>query len=168
MLDFSLFPNEISLLEPVTQTIVLNVNYTANEGTYNLKLRGVSGDIISDTRFQVVVSGQIGPIVVPQIPQYFEISELAPRSITLPRGGKANLSVSIVPKNDFKGQISLEILERNSNSLIEGINISPYSLHILEPVTQTITLYANPEILEGEYKLKIRAVSGRIFDDEDL
>jgi hypothetical protein len=168
MLDFSLFPNEISLLEPVTQTIVLNVNYTAKEGTYNLKLRGVSGDIISDTRFQVVVSGQIGPIVVPQIPQYFEISELAPRSITLPRGGKANLSVSIVPKNDFKGQISLEILERNSNSLIEGINLFPYSLHILEPVTQTITLYANPEIPEGEYKLKIRAVSGSIFDDEDL
>jgi predicted secreted protein len=168
MLDFSLFPNEISLLEPVTQTIVLNVNYTAKEGTYNLKLRGVSGDIISDTKFQVVVSGQIGPIVVPQIPQYFEISELAPRSITLPRGGKANLSVSIVPKNDFKGQISLEILERNSNSLIEGINLFPYSLHILEPVTQTITLYANPEIPEGEYKLKIRAVSGSIFDDEDL
>jgi|GEM_PF-2045785 len=167
-LDFSLFPNEISLLEPVTQTIVLNVNYTAKEGTYNLKLRGVSGDIISDTKFQVVVSGQIGPIVVPQIPQYFEISELAPRSITLPRGGKANLSVSIVPKNDFKGQISLEILERNSNSLIEGINLFPYSLHILEPVTQTITLYANPEIPEGEYKLKIRAVSGSIFDDEDL
>jgi hypothetical protein len=168
MLDFSLFPNEISLLEPVTQTIVLNVNYTAKEGTYNLKLRGVSGDIISDTKFQLVVSGQIGQIVVPQIPQYFEISELAPRSITLPRGGKANLSVSIVPKNDFKGQISLEILERNSNSLIEGINLFPYSLHILEPVTQTITLYANPEIPEGEYKLKIRAVSGSIFDDEDL
>jgi hypothetical protein len=168
MLDFSLFPNEISLLEPVTQTIVLNVNYTAKEGTYNLKLRGVSGDIISDTKFQLVVSGQIGPIVVPQIPQYFEISELAPRSITLPRGGKANLSVSIVPKNDFKGQISLEILERNSNSLIEGINLFPYSLHILEPVTQTITLYANPEIPEGEYKLKIRAVSGSIFDDENL
>jgi uncharacterized membrane protein/predicted secreted protein len=168
MLDFSLFPNEISLLEPVTQTIVLNVNYTAKEGTYNLKLRGVSGDTISDTKFQVVVSGQIGPIVVPQIPQYFEISELAPRSITLPRGGKANLSVSIVPKNDFKGQISLEILERNSNSLIEGINLFPYSLHILEPVTQTITLYANPEIPEGEYKLKIRAVSGSIFDDENL
>jgi hypothetical protein len=168
MLDFSLFPNEISLLEPVTQSIVLNVNYTAKEGTYNLKLRGVSGDIISDTKFQVVVSGQIGPIVVPQISQYFEISELAPRSITLPRGGKANLSVSIVPKNDFKGQISLEILERNSNSLIEGINLFPYSLHILEPVTQTITLYANPEIPEGEYKLKIRAVSGSIFDDEDL
>jgi uncharacterized membrane protein len=168
MLDFSLFPNEISLLEPVTQTIVLNVNYTAKEGTYNLKLRGVSGDTISDTKFQVVVSGQIGPIVVPQIPQYFEISELAPRSITLPRGGKANLRISIVPKNDFKGQISLEILERNSNSLIEGINLFPYSLHILEPVTQTITLYANPEIPEGEYKLKIRAVSGSIFDDEDL
>jgi uncharacterized membrane protein/predicted secreted protein len=168
MLDFSLFPNEISLLEPVTQTIVLNVNYAAKEGTYNLKLRGVSGDTISDTKFQVVVSGQISPIVVPQIPQYFEISELAPRSITLPRGGKANLSVSIVPKNDFKGQISLEILERNSNGLIEVINLFPYSLHILEPVTQTITLYANPEIPEGEYKLKIRAVSGSIFDDEDL
>jgi hypothetical protein len=168
MLDFSLLPNEIYLLEPVTQTIVLNVNYTAKEGTYNLKLRGVSGDIISDTKFQVVVSGQIGPIVVPQIPQYFEISKLAPRSITLPRGGKTNLSVSIVPKNDFKGQIFLEILERNSNSLIEGINLFPYSLHILEPVTQTITLYAKPEIPEGEYKLKIRAVSGRIFDDEDL
>ncbi|MFZ8805063.1 MAG: hypothetical protein ACO2PO_19080, partial [Candidatus Calescibacterium sp.] len=168
MLDFSLFPNEISLLEPVTQTIVLNVNYTAKEGTYNLKLRGLSGDIISDTKFQLVVSGQIGSIVVPQISQYFEISELAPRSITLPRGGKANLRISIVPKNDFKGQISLEILERNSNSLIEGINLFPYSLHILEPVTQTITLYANPEIPEGEYKLKIRAVSGSIFDDEDL
>jgi hypothetical protein len=168
ILDFSLLPNEIYLLEPVTQTIVLNVNYTAKEGTYNLKLRGVSGDIISDTKFQVVVSGQIGPIVVPQIPQYFEISELAPRSITLPKNGKANLRISIVPKNDFKGQISLEILERNSNSLIEGINLFPYSLHILEPVTQTITLYANPEIPEGEYKLKIRAVSGSIFDDEDL
>jgi uncharacterized membrane protein len=168
MLDFSLLPNEISLLEPVTQTIVLNVNYAAKEGTYNLKLRGVSGDIISDTKFQVVVSGQIGPIVVPQIPQYFEISELAPRSITFPKNGKANLRISIVPKNDFKGQISLEILERNSNSLIEGINLFPYSLYILEPVTQTITLYANPEIPEGEYKLKIRAVSGSIFDDEDL
>jgi predicted secreted protein len=168
MLDFSLLPNEIYLLEPVTQTIVLNVNYTAKEGTYNLKLRGVSGDIISDTKFQVVVSGQIGPIVVPQIHQYFEISELAPRSITLPKNGKASLRISIVPKNDFKGQIFLEILERNSNSLIEGINLFPYSLHILEPVTQTITLYAKPEIPEGEYKLKIRAVSGRIFDDEDL
>ena len=168
MLDFSLLPNEIYLLEPVTQTIVLNVNYTAKEGTYNLKLRGVSGDIISDTKFQLVVSGQIGSIVVPQIPQYFEISELAPRSITFPKNGKANLRISIVPKNDFKGQISLEILERNSNSLIEGINLFPYSLYILEPVTQTITLYANPEIPEGEYKLKIRAVSGSIFDDEDL
>jgi hypothetical protein len=168
MLDFSLLPNEISLLEPVTQTIVLNVNYTAKEGTYNLKLRGVSGDIISDTKFQLVVSGQIGQIVVPQIPQYFEISELAPRSITFPKNGKANLRISIVPKNDFKGQISLEILERNSNSLIEGIILFPYSLYILEPVTQTITLYANPEIPEGEYKLKIRAVSGSIFDDEDL
>ncbi|MFZ8804847.1 MAG: hypothetical protein ACO2PO_17970 [Candidatus Calescibacterium sp.] len=168
MLDFSLLPNEIYLLEPVTQTIVLNVNYTAKEGTYNLKLRGVSGDIISDTKFQLVVSGQIGSIVVPQIPQYFEISELAPRSITFSKNGKANLRISIVPKNNFKGQISLEILERNSNSLIEGINLFPYSLYILEPVTQTITLYANPEIPEGEYKLKIRAVSGSIFDDEDL
>ncbi len=168
VLDFSLFPNEISLLEPVTQTIVLNANYTAKEGTYNLKLRGISGEIISDTKFQVVVSGQIVPIVVPQIPKYFEISELAPRSITLPKGGKAKLNISIVPKNDFKGQISLEILERNSNSLIEGINIFPYSLHILEPVTQSITLYANLEIPEGEYRLKIRAISGSIFDEEEL
>lgn len=168
MLDFSLFPNEISLLEPVTQTIVLNVNYTAKEGTYDLKLRGISGEIISDTKFQVVVSGQIAPTVVPQTPKYFEISELAPRSITLPKGGKANLNLSLVPKNDFKGQISLEILERNSNSLIEGINMFPYSLHILEPVTQTITLYANIEIPEGEYRLKIRAISGSVFDEEEL
>ena len=168
MLDFSLFPNEISLLEPVTQTIVLNVNYTAKEGTYDLKLRGISGEIISDTKFQVVVSGQIAPTVVPQTPKYFEISELAPRSITLPKGGKANLNLSLIPKNDFKGQISLEILERNSNSLIEGINMFPYSLHILEPVTQTITLYANIEIPEGEYRLKIRAISGSVFDEEEL
>jgi hypothetical protein len=44
----------------------------------------------------------------------------------------------------------------------------PYSLHILEPVTQTITLYANIEIPEGEYRLKIRAISGSVFDEEEL
>jgi hypothetical protein len=104
-------------------------------------------------------------------PPGFRIS-LNPATLTLRQGSTGAITLTIVPQNGFKGEVSLS-LEANlpcaDPTVWCGVNISHQSVNVQGrgPVAGVLTIGVGP-VSPGTYDLWLRASSGSISDSARL
>jgi len=101
-------------------------------------------------------------------PPDFAIS-LAPASVTAPQGGFGETTLTVRPRNNFTGAISLS-LAAGLDEVPKGLTLSldRVSVSGTSPVSWTLRLYARPTTPTGTYRLKLRATSGNLTREADL
>jgi len=98
----------------------------------------------------------------------FTIS-LAPASVTVPQGGFGETTLTVRPRNNFSGTISLS-LAAGLDEVPRGLALSldRVSVSGASPVSWTLRLQARPTTPTGTHRLKLRATSGNLTREADL
>jgi hypothetical protein len=98
----------------------------------------------------------------------FAIS-LTPANVTAPQGGFGETSLTVKPRNNFTGAISLS-LAAGLDEVPKGLTLSldRVSVSGTSPVSWTLRLYARPTTPTGTHRLKLRATSGNLTREADL
>ncbi len=101
-------------------------------------------------------------------PPDFAVS-LTPASVTAPQGGFGETSLTVRPRNGFRGAVSLS-LAAGLDEVPRGLTLSldRVSVSGASPVSWTLRLYARPTTPTGTYRLKLRATSGNLTRKADL
>jgi hypothetical protein len=94
---------------------------------------------------------------------------LTPASVTAPQGGFGETALTVRPRNNFTGAISLS-LAAGLDEVPKGLTLSldRVSVSGTSPVSWTLRLYARPTTPTGTYRLKLRATSGDLTREADL
>jgi hypothetical protein len=94
---------------------------------------------------------------------------LTPASVTAPQGGFGETALTVRPRNNFSGAISLS-LAAGLDEVPKGLTLSldRVSVSGTSPVSWTLRLYARPTTPTGTYRLKLRATSGDLTREADL
>jgi hypothetical protein len=98
----------------------------------------------------------------------FTIS-LAPANVTAQQGGFGETTLTVRPRNNFTGTLSLS-LAAGLDEVPKGLTLSldRVSVSGTNPVSWTLRLYARPTTPTGTYRLKLRATSGNLTREADL
>jgi hypothetical protein len=101
-------------------------------------------------------------------PPDFAIS-LTPANVTAPQGGFGETALTVRPRNNFTGTISLS-LAAGLDEVPRGLTLSldRVSVSGTSPVSWTLRLYARPTTPTGTHRLKLRATSGSLTREADL
>ena len=98
----------------------------------------------------------------------FTIS-LTPASVTTPQGSFGETALTVRPRNNFTGTISLS-MAAGLDEVPRGLTLSldRVSVSGTSPVSWTLRLHARPATPTGTYRLKLRATSGNLTREADL
>ncbi|MEM2899229.1 MAG: hypothetical protein QXT63_00400, partial [Thermoplasmata archaeon] len=135
-------------------SVVFVLNAQAAEGTYALKVRGVSGDL---ERFSNVFILEITSKPT------FTLSA-SPSEITISKGNTTYVALAATPLNSFDENIFISV---------HGI---PFGLEVSlapNPISQesyfsTLSLYASYSLNEGKYILSIVGISGNVNNEVSI
>jgi subtilase family serine protease len=126
-----------------TSKVTFTANPSAHTGTYPLTVTGVSGNLSSKTAVALTV-------VVPS----FSLSSSA-SSLTVPRGGSGNSTISVAGQNGFSGTAGLAV-----SGMPSGITAA------FSPASTTsksvLTFHANSAATAGTYTVKVAGLSGAL------
>ena len=88
--------------------------------------------------------------------------------LTIPQGGSAAVTLTVTPKNGFKGKVALS-LEKQDGSAATGFTLSPTSVTVSGGAkTQTLTIAVDASVAAGTYRLKVVGASGKVSASADL
>lgn len=153
--EVSLSPTslQVSGASPLTQTLTLSVGQGVAPGSYSLQVRAQSGSLTRTASLTLTVT----------VPPSFTLS-LSPTDPKAPRGGQAQVSLTLTPQGGFQGQVALSLV-----GAPQGLTLSPTSLQVSgsAPVTQALTLDASG-VAPGTYTFALRAEGGGVTQQGNL
>jgi uncharacterized protein (UPF0248 family) len=142
----------------LTQRFSIKVSPNATTGNYSLKFRASSGTISKEKSFSLNIIE----------PPSFEISDPDPVSLAVAAGQVGSFKLTITPQNSFSGNVSLYIVDRNTDGTIYGISVTPYFVSVTQQVTQVVNLVVDYSVASGYYALKIKVSSGKIAKEKNI
>jgi uncharacterized protein (UPF0248 family) len=142
----------------LTQQFSIKVSPNATTGNYSLKFRASSGTISKEKSFSLNIIE----------PPSFEISDPDPVSLAVAAGQVGSFKLTITPQNSFSGNVSLYIVDRNTDGTIYGISVTPYFVSVNQRVTQVVNLVVDYSVSSGYYALKIKVSSGKIAKEKNI
>jgi len=142
----------------LTQRFSIKVSPNATTGNYSLKFRASSGTISKEKSFSLNIIE----------PPSFEISDPDPVSLAVAAGQVGSFKLTITPQNSFSGNVSLYIVDRNTDGTIYGISVTPYFVSVNQQVTQVVNLVVDYSVSSGYYALKIKVSSGKIAKEKNI
>jgi hypothetical protein len=142
----------------LTQRFSIKVSPNATTGNYSLKFRASSGTISKEKSFSLNIIE----------PPSFEISDPDPVSLAVAAGQVGSFELTITPQNGFSGNVSLYIVDRNTDGTIYGISVTPYFVSVTQQVTQVVNLVVDYSVASGYYALKIKVSSGKIAKEKNI
>jgi hypothetical protein len=142
----------------LTQRFSIKVSPNATTGNYSLKFRASSGTISKEKSFSLNIIE----------PPSFEISDPDPVSLAVAAGQVGSFKLTITPQNSFSGNVSLYIVDRNTDGTIYGISVTPYFVSVTQQVTQVVNLVVDYSVSSGYYALKLKVSSGKIAKEKNI
>jgi hypothetical protein len=159
--DITLSPTSftVSTSSPTNQTLTVNVASSVATGSYNLKVKAVSGSLNKEANLSLTVSA------APD----FSIA-LSPTSLTVQQGSSGNTTLTLTPQNGFTGTVTLALVDASTGNAVPDITLSPTSFTVStsSPTNQTLTVNVASSVATGSYNLKVKAVSGSLNKEASL
>jgi hypothetical protein len=132
-----------------TSKVTFTASASAHSGTYPLTVTGTSGSLSSTTAITLTV-------VVPS----FSLSSSA-GSLTVPRGGNGNSTISVAGQNGFSGSVALSVAGMPSGVTAAFSPVNTTSKSIL-------TFNANSVAAAGTYTVTVAGVSAGLASSTTL
>lgn len=147
-------PTSVVLSSPLTDTLTLSVANNVPPNTYTLRLRAVSGTIVREKAFALVVQKAPG----------FDFY-LDQNTLTLPVGGAGSLHAFFSTYGGFSGSVNLSLTDAGGNSV--SFTLTPNSATL--PASGPVTLNVSAGSAEaGLYALQVRASGGSLTRTQPL
>ena len=150
----------VSANSPTNQALSVNVASSVATGSYNLKVKAVSGSLSKEASLSLDVTAGGGS-------PDFTIA-LSPTSLTVQQGDSGNTTLTLTPQNGFNGTVNLALVDAGTGNPVPGINLTPLDLNVTGPVNQPLTVSVAGSVPTGSYSLKVRAVSGSLNKEASL
>jgi len=158
--------------QQVQETLEVQVDPDAPTGSQNLTVRAAYGNQVTEQALTLTVSepgGGGGGDARSGYPN-FTIS-LSPDILTVQQGSSSQTTLSVIPENRFTGPVILALVA-GQDQVPQGLTLSPGVVRVFvpSPVSQSLTLSAQPTTPTGTYDLKVQAISTarRLIREEDL
>lgn len=147
-------PASVDVSGNTTQNLTINATAATLAGSYNVKVKGVSGSISKTVDLALTVSDAADFTVA-----------LAESYLLMAQTESGQLHLTITPLNGFTGTVNLSL-----DPALAGVTMSPLSVDIsgAAPVEQVLTLAADAAAAVGSNAEHLTAASGSLSHQADF